>query len=179
MRGSVQIRYSVAFKRQVVEDLERGRFRSIQEARAHYGIRGSMTVRRWLERFGAARMMPKVVRVEKPDEADQIRQLKQQVRQLEQALGQTQLEKVLGESFLQMACERLGEDVEAFKKTRSAKPAGAFAALGGPGRGRDCGGSGCGRHDGADAAAVAPAAPASPPAMSVAGRRGSECAAVC
>jgi transposase-like protein len=106
----------VAFKQQVVADMEGGRFRTMLEASAHYGIRGSMTVRKWLNRFGKNHLIPKVVRVEKPDEADQIRELKKQVRQLQEALGKTQLENVMNESFLRIACERLGVGFEDFKK---------------------------------------------------------------
>jgi hypothetical protein len=57
-----------------------------------------------------------VIRVEKPDEKDQIRQLKKQIRQLKEALGQSHAEKVLGDAFLEIACEELGEDVDQFKK---------------------------------------------------------------
>jgi len=106
----------MAFKQQVVADLEGGRFGSILAAREHYGINGSETVRKWLCRFGRNHLIPKVVRVEKPDEADQIRQLKKQIRQLQEALGKTQLENVMNESFLQIACEQLGTDFEEFKK---------------------------------------------------------------
>ena len=54
--------------------------------------------------------------MEKPDEKNQIRALKKQIRQLKEALGQTQAEKVLGQAFLEIACEKLGEDVDEFKK---------------------------------------------------------------
>ena len=54
--------------------------------------------------------------MEKPDEKDRIRQLKQQIKQLEQALGRTQADKILNEAFLEIACEDLGQEVEAFKK---------------------------------------------------------------
>lgn len=116
MQRKVTIRYSTAFKRQVVADLEGGRFGTILAANAHYGIGGCETVRRWLKRFGKNNLIPKVVRVEKPDEAEQIRELKKQIRQLQEALGKTQLENVMNESFLGIACERLGVDVEEFKK---------------------------------------------------------------
>ena len=116
MQRKVTIRYSMAFKQQVVADLEGGRFGTILAASAHYGIGGSETVRKWLERFGRNHLIPKVVRVEKPDEAEQIRELKKQIRQLQEALGKTQLENVMNESFLGIACERLGVDVEEFKK---------------------------------------------------------------
>ncbi len=126
MQASIQMRYSVAFKQQVVAELEAGRFRSICQASDHYGIRGTTTVRRWLSQFGKNHLIPKVVRVEKPNEANQVRELKKQIRQLKQALGETQLHNVLNQSFLSIACEQLGQDVEAFKKKvatkRSTKP---------------------------------------------------------
>ena len=115
------IRYSVAFKRQVVKDLESGRFRTVRAAREHYGITGGETVRSWLKQCGRNHLVPKVVRVEMPDEADQIRQLRKQIRQLREALGKTQLEKVLSESFLEIACERMGVDLEEFKKKAAPK----------------------------------------------------------
>jgi transposase len=120
MEPSRQLRYSVAFKRQVVAELESGRFASIEQARVHYGIGGNTTIRRWLERMGRNDLMAKVVRVEKPGEANQIAELKKQVRQLQQALGQTQLRNVLNETLLEMACQQLGVDVETFKKKADA-----------------------------------------------------------
>jgi len=116
MQPKTMIRYSVAFKQQVVADLENGRFRSIRAASEHYGIGGAKTVRLWLKRLGKNHLIPKVVRVEKPDEADQIRQLKKQIRQLQEVLGKTQMKSVMNESFLEIACEQLGVDVEEFKK---------------------------------------------------------------
>jgi transposase len=108
--------YSTAFKRQVIEDIEAGRFGSINEAKKHYGIHGNNTIRLWLRKYGRNHICPKIVRVEMPDEKDQIKQLKKQVKQLQQALGRTQAEKVLTEAFLEIACDKLGEDVEGFKK---------------------------------------------------------------
>ena len=116
MVQSVLIRYSSSFKRQVVSEIESGRFDNINQAQRHYGITGCGTVRRWLEQFGRNHLCPKVVRVEKPDEKNQIRELKKQVRQLKEALGQTQAEKVIGDAFLEIACENMDIDVEEFKK---------------------------------------------------------------
>ena len=116
MNQRLVVRYSIGFKRQVVEQLESGRFSSICQAKAHYGINGAETIKRWLRRYGRNELCPKVVRVEKPNEKDQIRELKKQIRQLKEALGQTQAEKVIGDEFLKMACENMGMDVEMFKK---------------------------------------------------------------
>jgi len=56
------------------------------------------------------------VRGEKPNEKDQILQLKRQIKQLKEALGQTQAENVINQEFLKIACEQMGKDVESFKK---------------------------------------------------------------
>lgn len=120
------VHYSSCFKRQVVADLERGRFDSIGAAQRHYGIGGMHTVQRWLRKYGKDHLLPKVVLVQKPDEKDRIRELKRQVAELQRVLGQTQTENVLNAEFLQIACEELGCDMEAFKKKvggmRSVRP---------------------------------------------------------
>ena len=116
MRQRTVMRYSMGFKQQVIEQLESGRFGSINEAKEHFGIRGDYTVQRWLRKYGRNHLCAKVVRVEKPDEKNRIRELKKQVRQLKEALGQTQAEKIIGEEFLKIACEQLGQEVEKFKK---------------------------------------------------------------
>ena len=110
------LRYSECFKHAVVAELEEGRFGSIGAAKEHYGSGGDGTIERWLKRFGKNHLRAKVVRVEKPDEVDQLRALKAKIAELERALGQTQAQKILEEEFLKRACARLGEDVEAFKK---------------------------------------------------------------
>ena len=122
MRVRVIKRYSECFKRQVVEELESGRFASITQARLHHGISGMGTVQKWIKNYGRNHLQAKVVRVEKPDEQDQIRAFRKRVAQLEQALGQTQAENVLNATFLKLACERMGQDVENFKKNCDGKP---------------------------------------------------------
>ena len=116
MKQRTIFRYSMGFKRQVVSEIESGRFDSLGQVSDHYGIAGSMTVRKWLDKFGKNHLCAKVVRVEKPDEKDRIRELKKQIRQLKEALGQTQAEKVIGDAFLEIACEDMGLDVSDFKK---------------------------------------------------------------
>jgi transposase-like protein len=106
----------MSFKQQVIEELETGQFDSISQAQRHYGIRGSETIAKWLRKYGKNQLCAKVVRVERPDEKQQISQLKKQIRQLQEALGQTQAQNVLNQEFLKIACEQLGQDVDSFKK---------------------------------------------------------------
>ncbi len=108
--------YSSCFKRQVVEDVESGRFDTLMAVQHHYGIGGMDTIQRWLRQYGKHHLTPKVVIVQKPDEKDQIRQLKRRVAELQRVLGQTQAENVLNAEFLKIACEALGCDLDAFKK---------------------------------------------------------------
>jgi hypothetical protein len=106
----------------VVEELESGRFSSIQEASAHHGITGSTTtVRDWVRRLGKNQLLAKVVRVEQAGEGDRIVELRRRVARLEKALGQTQAESLLNGEYLKLACERMGEEVESFKKKSDGK----------------------------------------------------------
>jgi transposase-like protein len=121
MEQKVVYRYSTAFKRQVVDELESGRFGSVNQAKEHYGIAGCGTINGWVRRLGRNDLCAKVVKVEKPDEKDQVRQLSKQVKELEQLLGRKEAEKALNDAFLEMACEELGVDVEEFKKKESGR----------------------------------------------------------
>jgi hypothetical protein len=61
--------------------------------------------------------MPRVVRVETPDEEHELKRLRQRVRQLEGLLADKELGLVISETYLDLACERAGiRDVEDFKK---------------------------------------------------------------
>ncbi len=128
------IRYSESFKLQVVRELEGGRFNSICQAGAHYGIKGSRTVKGWLIKFGKDRLMPRVVRVETANEQNELKRLRQRVRQLEGLLADKELGLVISETYLELACERAGIlDVEDFKK----KIAGRAHGAGSSGEGKE------------------------------------------
>jgi len=116
MNQRIIVRYSISFKQQVVGALESGRFSSISEAQEHYGITGAATIRNWLVKYGRNHLCAKVVHVEKPNEKEQIKALKKQIKQLKEALGQTQAENVINQEFLKIACEEMGQDIEGFKK---------------------------------------------------------------
>lgn len=121
MVSSRTIRYSEAFKQQVVEEVERGRFVSAYEAAQAYGITGHGTVERWLKDFGRGRLLRKVVRVEKPGEPGEIKRLKQRIRRLEEALADSHMDRALDQSFFEILCEQSGIDAEAFKKKHAGK----------------------------------------------------------
>ena len=121
MKRHDQIRYSDSFRRHVVDELESGRFASMSAAKRHYGNGGWNTIPGWLSKDGKNHLLPKVVIVQRPNEKDQIRELRRQKQELEQALGQMQLQNMISEKRLEIACEELGVEVEAFKKKRIGK----------------------------------------------------------
>ncbi len=75
MQDRVVYQYSAAFRQEVVSALESGRFDSAAAVRRHYGIRGCATIGNWLKELGRADLQVNVVRVEKPNERDRIREL--------------------------------------------------------------------------------------------------------
>ena len=115
------IRYSEAFKQQVVSELEDGRYGSPYEASQAYGIRGAPTVARWVREYGKSHLLRKVVRVEKQGEPGEIKRLKERVRQLETSLADAHMDWALEKSFFEILCERTDTDVESFKKKHGGK----------------------------------------------------------
>ena len=114
------IRYSEAFKLQIVRELDSGHL-SLRRAKQKYGIGGAMTVQRWVRRYGNGNH-GKVVRVEQPQELNEKDQLKRRVRVLEKALADANIDLVLERAYTKIACERAGiKDVEAFKKKHRGK----------------------------------------------------------
>ena len=108
------VRYSEAFKLAVVRELESGQqpFGVIQRK---YGIRGSDTVPRWVGQYGNG-TRGKIIRVERPEEINELKRLKERVRRLESALADANIDLALERAYIELACERAGLDVEEFKK---------------------------------------------------------------
>jgi transposase len=109
------VRYSEAFKMQVVRELEAGGINYEQMMR-RYGIRGCGTLQRWVGEYGNGNL-GKMIRVETPKEINELKRLKERVRRLEAALGDTNIDLALERQYTRLACERAGiEDVVEFKK---------------------------------------------------------------
>jgi hypothetical protein len=70
--------------------------------------------------------MPRRLTITTMAEQDEKQALKKRVRDLEKALADTHMKELLGGAYLELACKRLGLEVEEFKKktalTRSEPP---------------------------------------------------------
>ena len=82
----VAIRYSEAFKSQVLRELESGKFASAAVAARTYGLSAGGTIRYWARKYGKTHLLGKVVRVETPKEISELKELRKRVRELEKKL---------------------------------------------------------------------------------------------
>jgi len=108
------IRYSEAFKMAVVRELEEQDL-PCEQVRRKYGIKGCFTVQAWVQKYGNGSRGIRI-RVEKPEEINEVKRLRARVRQLESALADANIDVALERAFLELACERAGLEVAEFKK---------------------------------------------------------------
>lgn len=132
MRTRQTIRYGEAFKRQVVAQIETGKFSNATQAMQAYGIAGAQTVKHWLRKYGREDLIPRQIRIVTMQERSELGDLKKRVHALEKALADAYMSGLLKESFLQMACEQLGTDAESFKKKHVTKLSGERPIKPGP-----------------------------------------------
>lgn len=116
MKTKSYTRYSEAFKHQVVQEIERGKFSGAHAATRAYGIPGMCTVSNWLRKYGRQDLIPKKISISTMSERDENQELKKRVSELEKALADAYMQGLLNESYFEIACERLDMDPEVFKK---------------------------------------------------------------
>lgn len=104
-------RYSLAFQRKVVGEIEEGKL-SISEAQRLYDIKGGETIQKWIKKFGKDELLGRVVRVELKDEVNRLKELEKRTRELESALAQAHLELLCLEKMLALASREYGEDIK-------------------------------------------------------------------
>jgi transposase len=127
-----RVRYSEAFKRQVVQEVERGKYRSLNSVAHAYGIGGTSTIAGWMRKYGREDLLPRNVRVETLNERDELKEARKRIRELEAAVADAHIDYCLEKAYLHVACDWMGTDPESFKKkhamtlsdTRKSKPAG-------------------------------------------------------
>jgi len=66
--------------------------------------------------MGKLEAIPKIIRVEKPDEKSRIKELERQVRQLKNSLAETQVRYLMAESQFEIMCEQQCLDPQEVKK---------------------------------------------------------------
>lgn len=113
---STTIRYSEAFKLEVIDSLSHCKYKTIADAKRAFGITGCGTVENWIVKYGREELLSKRIRIETVKERDEKQELKKRVKDLETALADAHIDSTLESAFLEIACERLGVDLATFKK---------------------------------------------------------------
>jgi len=103
-------RYSVAFRRHVVAEYEAGC--SIPDLQRKYSITGSETIPAWIKKYSREGFRHELVRIQMADEINRIKELEQQVQELEQTLGKVMLEKMGLESIVEELLASREDDIK-------------------------------------------------------------------
>ncbi len=96
----ITYRYRTAFKQKVISEIESGKL-TIAEARKIYDIRSQPTIYEWLGKYGKNHLIKKVVRVERKNEKDKLKELERQKRELGPALAQSHLKNLCLEALIE------------------------------------------------------------------------------
>ena len=110
MTKQVLKKYSVAFKRHVVSEYEQGK--SAHELKKRYGISGNGTVERWVREYGREGLRDQVMRIQHVDEQDRVKELEARVKELESALAQVTLDRLMYQAMVEVAERDYGLDLK-------------------------------------------------------------------
>lgn len=91
-----------------------------EHVRRKYGILGCFTVQAWVRKYGNG-SRGKRIRVEKPQEINELARLRAELRKVKEALADAHVELALERAFTEVACERMGMDPVEFKKKAAGK----------------------------------------------------------
>jgi hypothetical protein len=99
---------------QVVSRIESGELGCTDASNCYSVSYGS--VKRWVLKYGTLKRIPKLIRVETPQDRNELHRLKQENKRLRKALADAVLDKDLSEIQLQIFCEQTGLDYAEVKK---------------------------------------------------------------
>lgn len=110
-------RYSEAFKQHVVREYEAGA--TVYGLRKRYGITGNGTIQKWVEQYGREGLRIKVMRIQHVDEAQRVKELEARIQELESALAQVTVDKVMYQAMVEVAERDYGLDLKKKAVVRS------------------------------------------------------------
>lgn len=103
-------RYSISFKKQVVEELEKGSSYSYLQKK--YDIRGAETIQRWVRSFGRDHLLNKSVRIETMDEKRRLKELEDENKRLKLALADSIVANKMLETLINVANDEYKTDLK-------------------------------------------------------------------
>ncbi|MFT5254479.1 MAG: transposase [Flavobacteriales bacterium] len=114
-------RYSESFKLKILAELTKGNHSKRQIALT-YGVQSS-TINVWIKKYDRKDLMNTRVTVQTDDELSRIKALQKELKQLKDLLIKKDLDKLVTDSYLEVAAENLGyKDVQELKKNLNIEP---------------------------------------------------------
>jgi len=114
-------RYSEGFKLKILAELSTGKYNKSELGR-FYGLNRN-TINRWVEKYDRKDLMNTRILVETNDEIGRIKALQKEVEQLKTLLLRKDLDKLILDSYLEVAAENLGyKNVDELKKNLNIEP---------------------------------------------------------
>jgi len=114
-------RYSEGFKLKVLAELSSGKYNKSELGR-FYGINRT-TLNKWIEQYDRKDLMNTRILVETNDEIGRIKALQKEVEQLKSLLLKKDLDKLMVDSYLEVAAKNLGyKNVDELKKNLNIRP---------------------------------------------------------
>ena len=114
-------RYSESFKLKLLSELSNGNYTKSKLAKI-YEINPS-TINEWIKKYDRKDLMNARVMVETKDEISRLKALKKEVEQLKNLLIKKDLDKLVTDSYLEVAAENLGyKNVQELKKNLNIEP---------------------------------------------------------
>ena len=114
-------RYSEGFKLKVLAELSSGKYNKSELGR-FYGINRT-TLNKWIEQYDRKDLMNTRILVETNDEIGRIKALQKEVEQLKSLLLKKDLDKLIVDSYLEVAATNMGyKNVDELKKNLNIKP---------------------------------------------------------
>lgn len=103
-------RYSISFKKHVVEELESGGSFSFLQKK--YDIRGAETIQKWVKLFGKNHLLNKRIRIETMDEKSRLKELEEENKRLKMALADSIVATKMLETLISVANEEYKTDLK-------------------------------------------------------------------
>lgn len=114
-------RYSEGFKLKILAELSTGNYNKTELGK-FYGINRT-TINKWIEKYDRKDLMNTRILVETNDEIGRIKALQKEVEQLKTLLLKKDLDKLMIDSYLEVAAENLGyKNVDELKKNLNIEP---------------------------------------------------------
>lgn len=113
-------RYSEGFKLKILAELSTGKY-SKKKLGDIYGINRT-TINEWIKKYDRKDLMNTRILVETADETTRLKALQKEIKQLKELLIKKDLDKLVLDSYLDVAAEKLGyKNVDELKKNLNIK----------------------------------------------------------